>query len=860
MLGLFTLLVCLLACAVYYVRDMVHIGPLIPEGLQHSQQDFNLTVYKEPKLSKTLPKYDKHTVFIGRETELKRLVDCVQLNSNTSIVSITGPPGFGKSTLAIHAGYEAEKLGYTVMYVDIAEAHNMKQVIDGLLSSANAEEQTSFQDLTSWIWSINKTTLVIFDNCDLILLDNKDDFQSLLKTLCQKSMNVSIIFTAKEITFFLGAYEHIHIEELETKSAVLVLRKTSPKIDNGLAYKLVKRIGNVPLALQVIGMLIKSNLYEIDEILSAINRDIVDTTSPQEFPSKDRMETTLNVSFQYLPVEVQFCGQVLSYIPGSFTTELAQFILPLYIPVVRIFHYSNYTVNEFSKLNKTEELQKWEDKATKHCLDFLTKRSLLSKHNGRYKFHQLVKDYFYRYHKTRKEKCFSDFRTDFKARLVNQSTLDALVALENMTENVVMLGLSIYCAKQLILHFQHTFNITESQILAAQYYTNFHEDFLNCKAVFPMLWNTRQIIEDTRYYLKYTVLDLKFMKKVNHREFNTILLDLYKAIPTLESDSIKDNYIQVKGSVHYFSTFVKLVILLGRMETLVYNSSYSLKTLWRKSQRIYDLYNQTCENNSTKSHTIFAKYYAALATKYLYLNDFEAFIQFWQKSLHLRTFTCKSHTCTKVQIGQQAFSKRDYKLAVLNLKPYLYSRNFTINMRARMFVIVLYSYIQLGQQKEAKQLLHKDVEPILNVREVDSEIVEDKYTFGSYGDTKQIECGTVKILQPLSQGFFQHLWQWISPDSRSRRKLEFPTITQELYYTRLLCNLRLQREQQGIQCRECRTLIIFERFLKQYFKEYQTIQLILRKKVSQYVNSLVSSVRYGPQMRVYDLTWHWQYF
>ena len=50
-----------------------------------------------------LPVILEEEVFVGRETELEVLTDWI---GNSTIISIVGSPGFGKSTLAIHVGHE----------------------------------------------------------------------------------------------------------------------------------------------------------------------------------------------------------------------------------------------------------------------------------------------------------------------------------------------------------------------------------------------------------------------------------------------------------------------------------------------------------------------------------------------------------------------------------------------------------------------------------------------------------------------------------------------------------------------------------------------------------------------------------
>ena len=75
----------------------------------------------------TLPYYS-HDI-VGRENEISELKSLLQHNSGApKIVSITGGPGFGKSTLAITVGHKLETEGMSVIYVDLNDeiTPNMK--------------------------------------------------------------------------------------------------------------------------------------------------------------------------------------------------------------------------------------------------------------------------------------------------------------------------------------------------------------------------------------------------------------------------------------------------------------------------------------------------------------------------------------------------------------------------------------------------------------------------------------------------------------------------------------------------------------------------------------------------------------
>ena len=87
-----------------------------------------VSMYQQVYPSNMLPVILEGEVFVGRESEWE-LTGKIE---NSTIVSIVGPPGFGKSTLAIHVGHEiTEKGGIAVHYADLYEVQDMTTLISG---------------------------------------------------------------------------------------------------------------------------------------------------------------------------------------------------------------------------------------------------------------------------------------------------------------------------------------------------------------------------------------------------------------------------------------------------------------------------------------------------------------------------------------------------------------------------------------------------------------------------------------------------------------------------------------------------------------------------------------------------------
>ncbi len=78
------------------------------------EDNYSITVETDlPVLNPDLP-------FVGREREVAEISSYMH-SELVYVIGVHGPPAFGKSTLAIHVGYEMVKRGTSVRYVDASE-------------------------------------------------------------------------------------------------------------------------------------------------------------------------------------------------------------------------------------------------------------------------------------------------------------------------------------------------------------------------------------------------------------------------------------------------------------------------------------------------------------------------------------------------------------------------------------------------------------------------------------------------------------------------------------------------------------------------------------------------------------------
>ena len=319
--------------------------------------------------SPSLPDYVPH--FLGREKEISELVMMLDPeNKDVRTVSIVGPPGFGKSSLAIHVGHEMIDRGVVMNYVNLDEV-----TLDGLpekvVSNAGiTTKNTSLDRLIKWAKEVKYPVVLILDNCDVILHEKRDNFQNLLQRVRRSAGTVMIKFllTTKHKFNIMDEFEEYPLEEISTETSCKLLHRMAKfDIDEQTCTAITNLTGNVPLALKVVGAILRTRKRNVTQVIQGLRDELLNTLSPPDLDQK--VNASLSLSYNYLTTGQRKIGRYLALFPGSFAADDACHIL------------GDVIENMCSAINAEIEV--------------LSQRSLLhSLGKGRYQFHKIIKEFF----------------------------------------------------------------------------------------------------------------------------------------------------------------------------------------------------------------------------------------------------------------------------------------------------------------------------------------------------------------------------------------------------------------------------------------------------------------------------------
>ena len=324
---------------------------------------------------------DLPTAFTGRSDEVHRLVHYL-VTEHVSVVAVTGGPGYGKSSVAIVGSHELVQLGIPVYYVSLSAVDSIQTFIMAFMHVVGGkknQQMPEISELISWISSLQTKTVVILDNADLLTLKQtelRNDFLRLLKDAIARSAYFHLVAATRYRFKFANDFEEIHLDPLSSTEALTLLRRVvlasgqtrdkkdfSSLKDEHLSV-IASKTGGIPLALKVVGILLKSGIVSTTEVLDELAVDPLHALSRECFTPDEQLNRCFNLSYKYLSKTMRKCLIIASRFPGTFDRRARDAVIA----------------------NMTGDA---------HCLDQLVYRSLVeySTAQERYTMHSLLRTF-----------------------------------------------------------------------------------------------------------------------------------------------------------------------------------------------------------------------------------------------------------------------------------------------------------------------------------------------------------------------------------------------------------------------------------------------------------------------------------
>ena len=249
------------------------------------------TTSSSQPLTSELPQTDKN--FVGRSSLVRVVCDKIlqppakksksieaKKSKSIEVQSLVGPPGFGKTSIAVAVGRTCQEAGMKIEFInlrgvsDISTVHTLVQT---RLKEADSSESNDSQDEKGKVKSTSPkskskkpSTLVILDNAEDCMTSNKDSnvqLQDVIKSvLSNQSENGTRVLLTSRVQFEVHAtefrMEQHNVGCLDPSHAAQLLENLC--IGNCMtteqASTIVRYCGYVPLAIRIAtGLLLRNS-------------------------------------------------------------------------------------------------------------------------------------------------------------------------------------------------------------------------------------------------------------------------------------------------------------------------------------------------------------------------------------------------------------------------------------------------------------------------------------------------------------------------------------------------------------------------------------------------------------------------
>jgi predicted ATPase/DNA-binding XRE family transcriptional regulator len=373
------------------------------------------------------------TSFIGRENEQNEIINLIAKNR---LVTLAGAGGIGKSRLAQQVGEELLNdypHGIWLVSLDsLSDPLLVSQTVASVFDIREEPNRPAIEILKNVLRQ--KTMLLILDNCEHLLTA----CVQLIKTLLIHCPDLKTVVTSREVLNMEGEamhylsslsipenddlmpeetseYESVRLFEERAALALSSFRLTKQNAQT--VGQICRRLDGIPLAIELAAA--RVDILQENEILKQLNHcfDLLANNRRAVLARHQTMRASMDWSWELLTLPEQTFMRQLSVFAGGWTLESAQ------------------TVCEGDALNLTSAL---------------VKKSLIMvnqepKHETRYRFHEIVRQYarekLTRAHeeenfRNRHLKCFLQFSEKAESALRGPTQIEWYARLNEERDNI----------------------------------------------------------------------------------------------------------------------------------------------------------------------------------------------------------------------------------------------------------------------------------------------------------------------------------------------------------------------------------------------------------------------------------------
>ena len=283
--------------------------------------------------------------FTGRKSECDEIAGLLASQS-TRIMSIWGPPGFGKTSVAIAVGHVLQSQGLPVYFISLRGLHSKADLTLKLLHFVRqfaAHDEPSDQylapddELCQFFLEIADRCVLILDDADDLLesgsSEEEDEIIGLLKKILTQNKKVTFAVTTREcfINSHFQGHRSVRIGPLGETSSLSLVRELLPNASTSDCEEIAQICGHVPLAIRLLCSLISKDSSQprqlLDDFMGSFTESIPELLGSLDYPTDHQMQFAFWTSFLSLSAQEKDALVSLCILPDNFHGEVAAAVM-----------------------------------------------------------------------------------------------------------------------------------------------------------------------------------------------------------------------------------------------------------------------------------------------------------------------------------------------------------------------------------------------------------------------------------------------------------------------------------------------------------------------------------------------------
>lgn len=282
---------------------------------------------------------DKKPLFVGRELECDAVLNPL-VSGDSRLVNIWGPPGFGKTSVAIEVAHHLRERNTPTYFISVRGVKSKEEIVSKLLSifagtNKQATHFSPFHTVIQCLREFRDPFVVIFDNADDVLESGngplRDDMLQVTQEILEQCNLVRLLFTTRESMDYLHhsvAITVVKVEEMDEVSSSELVRLLLPDVQDDDCKRVVRACGRVPLAMKLMCGIIKEENSSATKLCKELRIiPVVAVLDDERLPNDLRLRNIIDKSYERLAIDERRSFVSLAVFPGFFGIKEATSVL-----------------------------------------------------------------------------------------------------------------------------------------------------------------------------------------------------------------------------------------------------------------------------------------------------------------------------------------------------------------------------------------------------------------------------------------------------------------------------------------------------------------------------------------------------